>query len=317
MRTLYLQRMPSLVGRHAFSGRRLFDEFTAISEESLLSFAVVEDDNAKSIHPNVKRDFISKSQCLRFNPNVIYIEGGLFYLYGDDWRWRVTETLLKELVARGTVVIVADIDRKKLHEEKEPYRAAGDFLEAYAQYSVADLHENDSDEAVYGVDETSNWKGSPQNVVCRVEKMVVCDWIRPIYDGISEILAVQPCCLTPSQTIVASGNCDTTGTLHLDRWVDKRYYCPFAGAAQHGIGYVVTIAAHVSSDILLDRCPDNVRWLTRLAAHLVTHASEDKRRQSSRYTSTHRVFLSHRSIQKQLVRDIAGQLGQRNRFLAR
>jgi hypothetical protein len=156
MRTLYLQRMPSLVGRDAFSGRRLFDEFTAISEESLLSFAVVEDDNAKSIHPNVKRDFISKSQCLRFNPNVIYIEGGLFYLYGDDWRWRVTETLLKELVARGTVVIVADIDRNYLHQQKKPYRAAGDFLGAYAQYSVAHLGEKNSEEAVYGIDETSN-----------------------------------------------------------------------------------------------------------------------------------------------------------------
>lgn len=311
MRTLYLQRMPSLIGREAFSGRKLFDQFKAVSEESLLSFAVIDDEEAQKTHPNAKSDFLSLMHFVRFDPDVIYIEGGLFYRYGDDWRWRIPRPLLEKCVMQSSVVLVADIDRNKLREEKALYLEAGDFLGTYAQYSVSHLGEVDSDHPVYGIDETHNWKGSSQNIICKPERMLISDWIRPIYEGISEILIIQPCLLTFMETIIASANCSTTATLHLDRWVDKPYCCPFAVAKQRRNGYVVTIAAHVSGDLLAERCPDNTRWLTNLAEFLVSQATDDKRRRVSRYTSPYKLFLSHRSVNKQTVREISQELNRR------
>src|ERR1700674_901846 len=98
MRTLYLQRSPSLAGRNAFAGRRLFDTLSASSDESLVSFAVVDDDEAQGAHPRTRPDFLSRSQAVRFAPGLVYIEGGLFYRYGETWRWRVPRELLENFV---------------------------------------------------------------------------------------------------------------------------------------------------------------------------------------------------------------------------
>lgn len=311
MRTLYLQRMPSLCGYNAFSGRRLFDHFAEDSEETLLSFAVVEDEEAESTHLRASRDWLSITQCKRFNPDVIYIEGGLFYFYGEDWRWRIPRKLLEHLSVQGTITIIADIDRNMLYQQKHQYRNAGDFLGAYAAYSVSDLDVYDNDSAIYGIDETHRWKHSSQNVICRSDKMFICDWIRPVYDGISEILAVSPSLLiTQQSSYVASCNSDSSATLHNDRWVNKPDCCTFAVARQHGIGYVVPIAAQVSHDSITQYFPSNTHWLTRLATFLLSHAAKDKQRRTSRYHSPFKLFLSHKSTNKQYVGDISEGLGR-------
>jgi hypothetical protein len=111
-------------------------------------------------------------------------------------------------------------------------------------------------------------------------------------------------------TIVASA-CSTAGTLHNDRWIDKSRPFPFAAAQQWNNGYVVTIAAQVSDDLLVERCPDNTRWLTSLAVFLVSQAADDNRRRVSRYTSPYKLFLSHRSVNKQTVREISQELNNR------
>lgn len=309
MRTLYLQQMPSIVGRQALAGRKLFDEFSTISEESLLSFAIISDDEAQKTHKNVKNDFLSQTQLSRFAPDVIYIEGGLFYR--DEETWRIPRPMLEDFVFEGGVALIADIDRNHLYEGKTSYRAAASFLGASARYSVSHLGETDSRFPVYGIDQTNNWD-SAQNVICKPEKMIKSGWLAPIYDGIGEILAVQPCALESfGSSIVASGNCDTTGTLHQDRWVDERDCCPFAIARQYGTGYVVTIAAVVSDDGITEHCPDNIRWLTRLASFLLSHAVADKKRRTSRYTSPEKLFLSHRSVNKQTVKDVSRELSRK------
>ncbi len=139
-------------------------------------------------------------------------------------------------------------------------------------------------------------------------KMLVSEWLRPVYEGISEILVGSPIKLASFQDAVASGNCDTTGVLRHDVCVDAVDCCPFAAVAKVGLGHAIFIAGDISGDVWLERCPDNIRWLTNLAAFLVEESSREARRRQSRVTSPHTLFLSHRSVNKPFVRRVADQL---------
>ena len=255
-------------------GRKLFDQLKIASDDSVLAFAAVP--NEMELHANFKDDFISMSQVVQLDPNVIYMEGGLFFRFDESWRWRIEQDALMSRVRDGAVVVVADIDRNILSEQKVEYKEAGAFLDAWAVYDSPKHFVEDGIYPVYGVDEESCWKSS-SNIVCQTRNMLVSDWLRPIYADIAEILAISPCLLN-SNEFVASGNEYTTGTLLLDRWVDKPHWCHFAVLKRHGFGYVVTIAAQVSADMALERCPDNTRWLVRLITFLREEAMADKAR---------------------------------------
>ncbi len=302
LRTIYLQRHLSMNGRNALSGRVLFDRFKELSEEVLLGHLVCDDAFFSRVTDNLLRqDIISHSLLRQFRPDVVYVEGGLFV--SGDGTWRIPMGVADEVCANGGVIIVADVDQTLLSWQKEHYWEAGRFFNVVARYG-----KGESEDPVYASDEVSFWRGHNQ-IVCKPEKMVLSEWLRPIYDGIPAVLASGPVPLQMGlESTLASCNGDTTGTLHLDRWVDCLAACPFASVAKRGSGFAVFIAGKVSDDIWLEGCPHNTLWLSRVAEFLVEEARRDRARKTTHRRSPHLLFLSHRSSEKKVVRQVASAI---------
>jgi glutathione S-transferase len=72
-----------------------------------------------------------------------------------------------------------------------------------------------------------------------------------------------PVHLIPDEAIAASGHA-TTDMLVRDHFVEYGRFAPWATANRHGRGHVVLIGAGVSYDYLLERYPDNARWISNL-----------------------------------------------------
>lgn len=299
LRTLYLQKALNVNGRHSLAGRRLYDTLRQQSDDCLLGHIVLSNEEAaRYSDPRLKADIISYDLVKQLDPTLIYIEGGLF---SHECTWRIPREFAEELVNQGVVLIVADVDVNELSHKKKCYKDAANFLG-----SVADYGPDDDDDPVYGVDEVSFWKGHRQ-IVCLPEKMVISDWLRPVYSDVSEILVGLPVKLVGWEDLLASANGNTTKVLQLDVWIDDDC-CPFATAARRGHGYVVFIAGLVSSDVWLERCPDNVKWLSNIAQFLVEEASHDRRRSTSHLRSPFTLFLSHRSVNKARVEPVADEI---------
>lgn len=298
LRAIYLQQYLSVNGRNALSGRVLFDKFKELSDDILLGHSVIADDKFSNFtKPEVKNDLISFSIVRKFKPNVIFLEGGLFS--DDKGTWRLPREIAIEVLEYGCAIIVADVEMNRLYQQKEHYREAGDFFNALASYG-----ENDSSHPVYGTDTSRFWKGERQ-ILCKPEKMIISEWLRPVYQDVPEILVGLPVRLSSWDSILASCNIDTTGTLHLDNWVDHLDACPFASVVQRGNGFAAIIAGSVSNDVWLEGCPHNTRWLTNVAQFLAEEGSHERLRRTSHHRSPHLLFLSHRSVDKELVRKTA------------
>ncbi len=78
MRTLYLQRFPSSSGRDSLAGRQLFDLLEQESDDSLLRYWVLPDDEADRYHSrHLGNDIVPSGLIKRLNPNLIYVKGGV------------------------------------------------------------------------------------------------------------------------------------------------------------------------------------------------------------------------------------------------
>jgi TIR domain-containing protein len=301
MRTLYLQSTLSINGRQSLKGRRLFDRLRNVSDDCLLAHAVSSNPtDDPPADPRIADDVVSHSLLREFDPTVIYVEGGLFAT--DEGRWRVPRLLVEDLVTQGTVLVIADADVNALREHKTHYQKAGTLIRALADYGP-----HDELDPEYGADETSFWKGHRQ-IVCKPSEMVFSKWLRPIYAGIDEILVGLPAKLAAWDDLLASGNQGTTGCLRQDAWTDPHGCCPFASASRKGNGFIVFLAGHVSSDVWLERCPANTDWLVNICQFLESEALAEKARSASHLRSPHLVFLSHRSVDKDLVREVSKSL---------
>ncbi|MDH6709054.1 hypothetical protein P3T27_005800 [Kitasatospora sp. MAA19] len=300
LRTLYLQRMLSVNGRNSLAGRQLFDHLKEISEECLLAHAVLKREDADRFrNGNIANDVISEDLVDQLDPNFIYLEGGLF-LDGD--LWRIAQPIAEHFVANGSVLVVADVDINQLHENKAQYREASTFLGARFDYG-----QSDRSSPVYGADQGSFWL-NPRQIVCLPQKMVIAEWLRPVYEGVSELMVGLPVRLDFWQHVLASGNQGSTGTLQDDRWIDQFDCCPFASVHNYGHGYAVTIGGLVSSDTWVDRCGGNVRWVENIGSFLSRDAASDRKRTVSHFRSPHLLFLSHRSSDKVIVGDVAREI---------
>ena len=298
-RTIYLQKRLSINGRNALAGRKLFDKFKELSEEIILCYCIFNDDQyAKLKEVEVKRDIISYSILREFKPNIIYLEGGLFL--GNQGTWRLPKDIALEVTSYGCSIIIADVDSNEFMDNKKHYREAASFLNASAMYHVP----------VYGVDSTRYWKGQRQ-ILCKPEKMVISDWLRPVYQDIPEILVGLPVRLSSWDSLLASCNSDTTGTLHQDRWVENTDSCPFGSVVQRGAGFVAMLAGAVSDDVWLAGCIHNTNWLVNIARFLAKEGRDEQLRHICHYKSPYSVFLSHRSTDKKFVRQVAKEIKSR------
>lgn len=305
LNTLYLRRMLSVNGHHSLAGRRLYDRFREMSDDCLLGHVVQPNEVASRFKdPRMQDDIVSFDLLQRLDPNILYLEGGLFY--DDTGSWKIPQSLAERLVSEGATLIVADADINELTQQKLYYRQAQGFFQLSIDYG-----RHDDSVPVYGYDDTAGWKGGGRQIVCSPDKMVISEWLRPIYEGITEVMASLPVELSSWQHILASGNQGTTRTLQHDLDVDRYDCCAFAAVANLGLGHAVFIAANVSSDVWLERCPDNVTWLVNVARFLAEKSAQDRARQASHHRSPFLVFLSHRSVDNHVVAPVAARIRSR------
>lgn len=261
-RTLYLKRGLRINDRKSggLAGEQLYEEFGRISGRCLLAHQV-DDSNAASTDQRFEGEFLSEAEVREYEPNVVYLEGGLFPPL-QEGVWRVPRPLSEDLVSTGTVFMVADVDTNKLsYDGKRAYREAADFLKASVDYP-------DSDSRPVYASDRSNARGGDRQFALRPEEMDVADWLRPVYEGIGEILVGAPACLAACESVLASGNRRTTVALHSD--LEEYSGCvPLAAVAEYGEGYVVFIAGAVSGDVWVEKGADNPRWISNLVEFLL------------------------------------------------
>ena len=297
MRTIYLQRSLTINGRGALGGRRLVDRLRDVSEDVLVGHMIASEDYAQRADASVRQDIISEVELIKFAPNVIFLEGGFFAGSGF---WRIDQDLAREFVERGGALIVADADLNTLRQQRLDYYEAVGFLGAAAAYR--------DKEPVAGYDEKSYWRGTKQ-ILCNPEDMIISEWLKPIYEGIPQILCGLPVRLTSFSDLLASGNQHSTWSDATDG-IPGPDNLPFASVRKSGAGFVVFIAASVTGDAWLEGCPHNTNWLVNTAQFLTQAAQTDRRRTGSALKSEDNLFLSHAAENKQFVESVYSILGR-------
>jgi hypothetical protein len=199
------------------------------------------------------------------------------------------------------VLIIADVDVNEARKNRTSYVSAADFTGVTIDYGSSDGRD-----PVYGADRRYFWD-SQRQIVMTPERMIVSDWLKPIYKSISEITVSLPVHLASCNydSLLATGNRGSTGTLQDDLWVDETDCCVFASVHNYGKGYVTFLAGRVSADVFAMRYPDNTSWLTNLAIFLTEDASFERRRTLSHLRSPQRLFLSHRNSDSAFVVNVA------------
>lgn len=300
LRTIYLQSLLSVNGRDSLLGRVLFDRLKEVSEDCLLGHMIVSDEDAERVrnNPDLCRDKIDHRLMRDFSPNFVYVEGGLFS--GKDGTRKIPADFMMEVCRAGGVCVVADVDTNELRWKKKQY------LEIYEQFrALAKYSQRDETEPLNAADEQSCWAGGEKQILCKPTQMIIDDWVKPIYEGIPEILVSLPAVLQTDHVHIASGNEGTTRVLDLDFWSDHYNACVFGAATQLGSGFAVLIAGRVSADIWLEGCEHNTQWLQNLGEFLVAEGGREYARRLSHHRSQNLLFLSHRSVDKPTIERIA------------
>ena len=284
-RTLYLTRSLSKVGRGAFTGRRMFDALSAISDAAVLSHQIIESAAARdalvATHPDLDSDLMTCSEVAAFDPNVIFLEGGLEPGRPPEHTWKFPRELLERHVRAGAVAFIADVGHAEI-TGFEGYRAAyyeaapqlGARIEVRPLVSESPEHQH----PIYGSDQPHALHGADRQFFCHPEQMLTSDWLQPVYDGIDRILVGDPVSIIPSESALASGNGSSTQRLLHDVFVDPYTPFRFASVRKLGDGYIVFIAGEVSHDLYTQECPGNLRWITNTAEFLRQEIGRDARR---------------------------------------
>lgn len=274
MRLLYLTRGPiALSGHDAFAGRELFDQLASDADEALAAHVVAPPGREADVALELlDRDVLTSRSYFGFDPHVIYFEGGMMGTLDD---WRVPRVLLEQSVRAGAIAVIADAEFNELNGQREAYLAAAKVLGVTPNYGLgdADVHRL-GPSPVYGMDRNTH----EREFDVSPEKMMLSSWLRPIYAGIERIVAVSPVELVGAQDILASGDVSSTATLQRDVFVEEMGYCTFASVHQLGDGYIVLIAAAVSHDSIVERAPDNARWIRNIIRFLRAEIAKDARR---------------------------------------
>jgi hypothetical protein len=297
---LYLQALLSLNGRDSLRGRNLFDEFRRSFKEARLAHIIADDDFIDAVAlPVALRDMISKNDVRESGVNVIYLEGGFFE--GEGEMRLEDKKFIDFFVAEGGIMIVADADADHVEEYRDNY------LSLHASFLRAKpLFPDNSRGVVYGVDDVEKYRG-PWQFRCYPDRMNIADWLRPIYEDVGHIAVSLPAKIETFQDVAASGNVDTSATLHGDVLVSEKDPFPFASVHQHGEGFIVFIAADVSSDIVTSE-GDNARWLVNMISFLRAQSLREAGRYVHLPASTRSLFLSHRSLDSSVVEAVSREL---------
>lgn len=274
MRLLYLTRAATAAsGREAFAGRLLYDRLAEAADDAIAAYIVAPSGSEGGVSLELlDRDVLTTRSYLAFDPHVIYFEGGL--VAGPE-HWRVPRAFLERSVRAGAIAVIAGAEFNELNRNRDAYIAASDFLGAQPNYGSEDsISGSLGPSPVYGIDRSTE----KREFDVQPHTMLISDWLRPVYADIDRILAVSPVDILGGQDVLATGDTSNTATLQRDLFVNELDYCTFATIRQLGDGFVVFIAAEVSHDLVVERSPDNPRWILNTIRLLRAEMAKDARR---------------------------------------
>lgn len=265
---LYLQRFYSK-NSDPLAGTQLFERLREEAAKYRLGYMVSE--NSDGVEPAFRSDVVTLDELRTFRPDLIFVEGA-FRLWGRD---RIPVAVLRDEVARGAVVVICDHHSDVISEDIDGY---GELLRLCG--------------VVIGLEDPAHpIEIRTQQYGVEVEMEVSADsyatWLSPVFDDLPTPVVGRPALLVEYEHNVAASRryswqpstymYELGGARHM---VDRR--SPesgvFAAAKRIGLGFLVFVAAGVSSDYYAEQYPGNMEWLTRLAGHLLDQARIDARR---------------------------------------
>jgi hypothetical protein len=265
MNVLYLQKLYSK-NPNALKGRTLFEALRKDAREMRLAYSIVDD--AIRDPGEYGSDFITPAELGALEPDLVFIEGGLVTSRGH---LRVPLERLADLASRGAVVLLVDVDWNAISEYPEDYREVAKLFGASIGFEQGEPAE---------IFDPSRYFQGERQIVCDPSDMAYVEWLAPIYQSLTAILAVTPVPLAAWHDLVATCNRGTTRGFFFvgGHSFDEPTSSAFASAKRLGEGFLVLITATVSSDSVVESFPDNVTWLKRLGEHLVDRVRIDRRR---------------------------------------
>ena len=297
MRSLYLTHSISVNGRSHFRGRRLFDQIQRNSSSAIVSHCVLRN---RPTGLSLAGDVLTPEDFSKFGPDVVFVEGGLFV--NNNGLWKIPRDMVEDYCQSGGVFIVADVDANEIQNHDASYSSALNLFGASLKRNSRDWPK-----FVLGKDDFRNLAGHSKTIRCLPEKMIISEWLRPTYEGVTEIIAGLPVCLAHWSELAASCNSDTT-SFEGGQAPWSIDCCPFASVKELGAGFAGIITAGVSDDCWGTGSTGNIVWIHNLLTFLHKESSKNSKRFRSSFRSEHNLFLSHRSIDKSKVREIAGAI---------
>lgn len=263
-RLLHLTNIPSINGRDAFRARALVERFSDEGWNVLVRNCFVENrSETVTANPALELDATDAKEFHSFGPTVVLAEEGLLFPGTQDWR--LPARIAVEYVESGGVFLVLDASREKFENKSGLSRETGFF--------GAHVRDTGPHGVRYLQDETAN-HGYPSSLMCRPERMLVSEWLRPALDGVDAIRSAIPVALdhiAGGGDIAASAE-PTARTLEGDIFTGEPWSTPIATVRQHGLGYAGIIGAVVSPDNLTRYAPGNIKWIVQLSNLLANEA---------------------------------------------
>jgi len=223
------------------------------SEHSVAVCGAIVPDDSPLLQGHLSDEVLS-AEALK-SVDVVYMEGG-WNLDPSTSPDRIPRDLAEAFVRRGGQLIVADVDRSAVHDQRQALWDARNFLCATVCFGTVGGHQGVRYLHDEGAGEYSEFR-------FLAKEMFVSDWLKPALNGIDSLLTQGPVHLVASDAVAASAHA-TTNVLVLDTLVDHGLRATWATAKRYGRGHVAVIGAGVSYDYLLESCPDNARWLSNL-----------------------------------------------------
>jgi hypothetical protein len=123
LRILYLTELASAFNKEAFRGMKLAGQLPGGEELLVRHWLTDSRDEAIARNPGLAADATDRAEFEAFAPDVVFLEGGLYWNAEDDWR--IPPDLAVSFAEDGGVFIVADIERNEMTAHHRAY--AGDL----------------------------------------------------------------------------------------------------------------------------------------------------------------------------------------------
>jgi len=243
MRLLYLQSSLS-VNSSALRGSALLTHLRSENDVTLRAYVVPDSfDISGSPYPF---DFIRESDLVDYD--AIYVESGVD---ADIERMhRLPIETAKAFVLQGGQLIVADVDRLNAYGCEETLRLSASLLGGLPEYQFGGVCY--LDDPAREADGTYRFFPS---------EMHVDPWMSSALVGIDSLLVIAPLALQWSGQAAATGH-PSTRVLRNDSDVGYPVQPVWACATSFGLGNAAIVAAGISHDVVVHRCPDNARWIS-------------------------------------------------------